>query len=58
MRGFFFFFLLCHCFPLFSQPVIYKVSNAHSHNDYEQKVPFLTAYNEGFGSIEKKSGCR
>ncbi|TKK71015.1 alkaline phosphatase [Ilyomonas limi] len=36
----------------FSQPVKYTVSNAHSHNDYEQKVPFWTAYNEGFGSIE------
>ena len=35
-----------------SQPVHYTVANAHSHNDYEQKVPFWTAYNEGFGSIE------
>lgn len=52
MRGLFFFFLLCHCQFLFSQPVVYTVSNAHSHNDYEQKTPFLLAYNEGFGSIE------
>jgi alkaline phosphatase len=35
-----------------AQPVTYTVSNAHSHNDYEQKVPFWLAYNEGFGSIE------
>ena len=39
-------------FNLQAQPVIYSVSNAHSHNDYEQKVPFWLAYNEGFGSIE------
>ncbi|HEY4205170.1 MAG TPA: phosphatidylinositol-specific phospholipase C/glycerophosphodiester phosphodiesterase family protein [Puia sp.] len=35
-----------------AQPRTYTVSNAHSHNDYEQKVPFWLAYNEGFGSIE------
>ncbi len=35
-----------------AQPLAYTVSNAHSHNDYEQKVPFWLAYNEGFGSIE------
>jgi len=35
-----------------AQPGTYTVSNAHSHNDYEQKVPFWLAYNEGFGSIE------
>jgi alkaline phosphatase len=35
-----------------AQPTAYTVSNAHSHNDYEQKVPFWLAYNEGFGSIE------
>jgi alkaline phosphatase len=35
-----------------AQPGAYTVSNAHSHNDYEQKVPFWLAYNEGFGSIE------
>jgi alkaline phosphatase len=28
------------------------VSNAHSHNDYEQKRPFDLAYENGFGSIE------
>src|SRR6187402_820664 len=35
-----------------AQPGVYTASNAHSHNDYEQKVPFWLAYNEGFGSIE------
>jgi alkaline phosphatase len=47
----FFFFLLANL-TAFSQPVRYTVANAHSHNDYEQKVPFFAAYNEGFGSIE------
>jgi alkaline phosphatase len=28
------------------------VSNAHSHNDYEQKRPFALAYENGFGSLE------
>ncbi|MBO9204117.1 MULTISPECIES: phosphatidylinositol-specific phospholipase C/glycerophosphodiester phosphodiesterase family protein [Niastella] len=36
----------------YSQPAQYTVANAHSHNDYEQPVPLLTAYNEAFGSIE------
>ena len=35
-----------------AQPVSYSVANAHSHNDYENPVPFYTAYNERFGSIE------
>lgn len=30
----------------------YTVSNAHAHNDYIHPVPFWTAYNAGFGSIE------
>ena len=34
------------------QPVSYTTANAHSHNDYEQRVPLITAYNEMFGSIE------
>lgn len=47
-----------YCFFLFifqnasAQPVQYTVANAHSHNDYEQRVPFWAAYNAGFGSIE------
>jgi len=30
----------------------YTTLNAHSHNDYEQNIPFLLAYNAHFGSIE------
>mgnify|MGYP000072366596 CR=1 FL=1 len=30
----------------------YTPSNAHAHNDYENAIPFFTAYNQGFGSIE------
>ena len=36
----------------FAQPVNYSTSNAHSHNDYMNPVPFWAAYNAGFGSIE------
>ena len=35
-----------------AQSPVYSVANAHSHNDYENPIPFLTAYHEGFGSIE------
>jgi alkaline phosphatase len=35
-----------------AQPLHYTPGNAHSHNDYENPVPFWTAYNAGFGSIE------
>ncbi|MDR2038160.1 MAG: phosphatidylinositol-specific phospholipase C/glycerophosphodiester phosphodiesterase family protein [Bacteroidales bacterium] len=30
----------------------YTTLNAHSHNDYENEIPFWTAYNACFGSIE------
>jgi hypothetical protein len=30
----------------------YSISNAHSHNDYEQRIPFRMAYQAGFGSVE------
>jgi alkaline phosphatase len=30
----------------------YTVANAHAHNDYIHKVPFYTAFDAGFGSIE------
>ncbi len=30
----------------------YTVANAHSHNDYEQQIPYWLAYEAGFGSIE------
>lgn len=37
----------------FAQSVIkYSTSNAHSHNDYEQSIPFQLAYQQGFGSVE------
>ncbi|MES1223176.1 MAG: alkaline phosphatase, partial [Bacteroidota bacterium] len=35
-----------------AQPFNYSVANAHSHNDYNNPVPFYAAYAEGFGSIE------
>ena len=44
--------VILYCFPLFAQIKLYSVANAHSHNDYENPVPFHTAYNAGFGSIE------
>ncbi len=46
-------FLFCiSSLSVFAQPYSYTTSNAHSHNDYEQKSPFWDAYNHGFGSIE------
>ena len=30
----------------------YTTQNAHSHNDYANDIPFLTAYYAGFGSVE------
>ena len=30
----------------------WSVANAHSHNDYEQKLPFTAAYSAQFGSME------
>lgn len=35
-----------------AQTVSYTTANAHAHNDYEHPVPFYTAYNKHFGSIE------
>jgi alkaline phosphatase len=35
-----------------AQPKKYTTANAHAHNDYEHPVPFYSAYNAGFGSIE------
>ncbi len=42
-------FLLILCLQANAQ---YTVQSAHSHNDYEQLIPFWTAYNAHFGSIE------
>jgi len=39
-------------FSATAQPVTYSVQNAHTHGDYLNAVPFWTAYNEGFSSIE------
>jgi alkaline phosphatase len=36
----------------YAQPFLFTVANAHSHNDYNNPVPFYAAYTEGFGSIE------
>jgi alkaline phosphatase len=36
----------------FGQPKNYTVANAHAHNDYMHPVPFFTAYDAGFDSIE------
>jgi alkaline phosphatase len=44
--------IACSYHSLIAQPKSYSVANAHSHNDYENPVPFHTAYNAGFGSIE------
>lgn len=47
--------LLLQClYAVASRPgeKVYTTANAHSHNDYEQEVPFYTAYQQGFGSIE------
>lgn len=36
-----------------AQPgAIYTTTQAHSHNDYEQPIPFWQAYHQNFGSIE------
>lgn len=39
-------------YSFLSAQINYTTLNAHSHNDYEQKVPFEWAYNAHFGSIE------
>ncbi|MGA0558764.1 alkaline phosphatase [Larkinella sp. VNQ87] len=36
-----------------AQPkMLYTTAQAHSHNDYEQQIPFWQAYHQAFGSIE------
>lgn len=37
---------------LLAQPQHYTTANVHSHNDYEQKIPFWLAYNANLGSME------
>lgn len=46
-----FFFLSC-CTTGHAQPLDYTTANAHAHNDYLNKTPFLLAYFNGFGSME------
>ncbi len=48
----FFFVLICFFLTGFSQATHYTVTDAHAHNDYMHPVPFYTAWNAGFGSIE------
>jgi len=48
---------ICFAFLLsalscFAQPRVYSAANAHSHNDYENAIPFHLAFQKGFGSIE------
>lgn len=50
--SFFFVGLLVASINLVAQPKVYTVANAHAHNDYLHPVPFYTAWNAGFGSIE------
>lgn len=47
-----FVFLVSVSINLFAQETKYTVANGHAHNDYEHPIPFYTAYNAGFGSIE------
>ncbi|MDR1171107.1 MAG: phosphatidylinositol-specific phospholipase C/glycerophosphodiester phosphodiesterase family protein [Bacteroidales bacterium] len=49
MKNIFPFLLFFLCVRLNAQ---YTVQNAHSHNDYANRVPFWTAYNAHFESIE------
>src|SRR3954466_10464855 len=46
------FFLICSITTLAQYSRHYTISNAHSHNDYEQASPFYAAYEASFGSME------
>lgn len=37
---------------IFAQPKSYSMQNAHAHNDYLHKLPFLQAYSLNYGMIE------
>ena len=52
MRKLIFIVLVIGFHPVSAQPFNYSVANAHSHNDYNNPIPFYAAYTEGFGSIE------
>lgn len=47
-----FFFIAVLSIHGFAQQNNYTVADAHAHNDYMHPVPFYTAWNAGFGSIE------
>jgi alkaline phosphatase len=50
-RLFFFVFLFVYI-GCVAQKRVYSTANAHSHNDYQQGVPFHKAWQRGFGSME------
>jgi alkaline phosphatase len=52
MRLFFFIPAFLFGVTLSAQEIYYTTQNAHSHNDYEQKIPYWMAYEQEFGSIE------
>lgn len=52
MKNTFLALLIFSFIRLSAQPFNYSVANAHSHNDYNNPIPFYAAYTEGFGSIE------
>lgn len=52
MKKTFFLALALRAFCGMAQPATYSCANLHSHNDYEQSVPFMPAWKAGFGSIE------
>ena len=52
MRNILILFLSLSLGSALAQPPSYTIANTHSHNDYEQRIPFWLAYDAGFGSIE------
>lgn len=52
MRKLFLFITVLSCTTAFAQPKVYSTANAHSHNDYQQGSPLLSAYTLQFGSVE------
>jgi alkaline phosphatase len=52
MKSLFTFLTFLWALGALAQPAAYTVNNAHSHNDYEQDIPFWMAYHAGFASIE------
>ncbi|BAV07780.1 alkaline phosphatase [Filimonas lacunae] len=52
MKKILFLSLALRAWGALAQPAAYTTANLHSHNDYEQPIPFYAAYHAGFGSIE------